>query len=452
MKTNWFRFSLLALVLAAPLATAKPPISAPPPEATPAQTGAWLNADRQALEEARAGLAAQSAQPGDAAPLLPVIEELRALIEGDPELDMLFTQMFDQIPREPPYLEDPLGHPAVLDYREMLQLMNRILTQAPEFNGTGLVGFPINAILNWAMGTPAGTAAFLNDKVNAQLKKVLNQWAVFLRSPDSRAVLNDDPETGWFGRDALAAMPGFTQDFESDPDLPYHGFASWDDFFTRRLREGRRPVASPDDGRVIANACESAPYKLAKGVQLRDRFWIKDQPYSLAHMLAGDPLAAQFEGGTVYQAFLSALSYHRWHSPVSGRIVKTRLIDGSYYAATQAAGFDPASPNESQGYITHTAARALIFIEADNPEIGLMAVLFVGMAEVSSNEITVYEGQHVNKGDQLGMFHYGGSTHALIFRPQVELEFDLHGQTPGLESKNIPARARIATVHGSGAH
>ena len=44
-----------------------------------------------------------------------------------------------------------------------------------------------------------------------------------------------------------------------------------------------------------------------------------------------------------------------------------------------------------------------------------MAVLFVGMAEVSSNEITVYEGQHVKKGDQLGMFHYGGSTHALIF-------------------------------------
>jgi phosphatidylserine decarboxylase len=58
----------------------------------------------------------------------------------------------------------------------------------------------------------------------------------------------------------------------------------------------------------------------------------------------------------------------------------------------------------SQGYITHTAARALIFIEADNPEIGLMAVLFVGMAEVSSNEITVYEGEHVKKGDGCGSF------------------------------------------------
>jgi phosphatidylserine decarboxylase len=68
------------------------------------------------------------------------------------------------------------------------------------------------------------------------------------------------------------------------------------------------------------------------------------------------------------------------------------------------------------------------------------------MAEVSSNDITVYEGQHVNKGDQLGMFHFGGSTHTLIFRPQVNVDFDLRGQTPGLNSKNIPVRERIATV------
>ena len=74
----------------------------------------------------------------------------------------------------------------------------------------------------------------------------------------------------------------------------------------------------------------------------------------------------------------------------------------------------------------------------------MMAVMFVGMAEVSSNEITVYEGLPVAKGEQLGMFHFGGSTHTMIFRPQVELDFDLHGQTPGLDSKNIPLRARIA--------
>ena len=440
MKPRWRAAALLALLFCSAMAGSGVALGA----AAALPAGAWLQADQRALQEFRERLAQQP--PSDRQALLPVIEEFRTLIENDPELYMLFTQMFEQIPKTAPYLNDPVGNPQIRDYREMLAVMNQVLTQAPEFNKTDLVGFPINAIVNWAMGTPAGAAAFLNAKVNGQLKKILNQWAVFLRSPDSRRVLNDDPQGGWFGRDARAAMPDFDRDFESDAARPFHGFASWDDFFTRQFRPGRRPLAGPDDPSVIANACESAPYRLATNVQLRDSFWIKDQPYSLAHMMDGDPLVGQFVGGTVYQAFLSALSYHRWHSPVSGRIVKTRLIDGSYYAQTPAVGFDPAGPNESQGYITQVASRALVFIEADNPKIGLMAVMFVGMAEVSSNEITVYEGQRVNKGEQLGMFHFGGSTHTLIFRPGVDLDFDLHGQTPGLESSNIPLRARIATV------
>ena len=44
------------------------------------------------------------------------------------------------------------------------------------------------------------------------------------------------------------------------------------------------------------------------------------------------------------------------------------------------------------------------------------------------------------------MFHFGGSTHCLMFRPGVRLDFDFHGQTPGLTSSNIPVNARIATV------
>ena len=82
----------------------------------------------------------------------------------------------------------------------------------------------------------------------------------------------------------------------------------------------------------------------------------------------------------------------------------------------------------------------------DNADIGLMCVMLVGMAEASSNEITLYEGQHVSKGDQLGMFHFGGSTHCLIFRPEVGLKFDLHGRNPGLHSKNIPVRSKTPTV------
>ena len=320
------------------------------------------------------------------------------------------------------------------------------MTKAPEFNTTGLVGFPINAIFDWSMGTSGGFAAFLNEKVNKPLKKVLNEWAIFLSSKESCEVLNQDPKTGWFGKDAEVAMPNFDTEFVCNPSAPHHGFKSWDDFFTREFREGQRPLANPDDDAIITNACESAPYRIAHDVKPEDKFWIKAQPYSLRHMMLNDPLVEQFVGGTVYQAFLSALSYHRWHSPVSGKIVKAYVIDGTYYSETLAEGFDPSGPNESQGYITEVATRALIFIEADNKDIGLMCFMAVGMAEVSTCQITVAEGQHVKKGEQLGMFHFGGSTHCLFFRPEVKLEFDMHGQTPGLDSNNIDLKAKIATV------
>jgi phosphatidylserine decarboxylase len=441
---------LVATLLATLLATLclAAPVQADTATApAPYNVGPWLASDAAVLSEWRERRL-QETKDADA-PLAREIQRLKVLIESEPDLYMLFTQMFEQIPDEATYAKDPAGGPQPRDYREMLVLMNRVMQTAPEFDQTGLVGFPINAILDWAMGTPAGSIAFLDQRVNRQLQRILNQWAAFLRSPNSRYVLSDDPERGWFGRDAMAAMPGFVDNVICDPDQPYYGFSSWDDFFTRRFREGRRPVAAPDDNAVIANVCESAPYRISTDVKLLDTFWIKAQPYSLYHMLAGDPLVEQFVGGTLYQAFLSALSYHRWHSPVSGRIVKTRILDGSYYAAALAEGFDPASPNDSQGYITQVASRALVFIEADNPDIGLMAIMFVGMAEVSSTEITVYEGQQVNKGDELGMFHFGGSTHVLLFRPGVQLDFDLHGQEPGLNSSNIPVRARIATVRST---
>ena len=410
----------------------------------PYRVGQWLPSDHAFLARwLEAMIHRTHAEPR---PLHPAIAHFRDLIESDAAIFMLFNQMFEQVPRRPPYDKDPTGKPQVRDYQHMLQLLNTILTHAPAFDRTGLVGCPINTIFDWSMGTAAGMAAFLDARVNAELKKVLNAWGRFLASSDSTYVLSDHPHKGWFGADARRAMPDFEREFKCNPEEPHHGYRSWDDFFTRGLRAGVRPVACPDDDAVIANACESAPYRIARQVSYRDRFWIKAQPYSIVHMLANDALAPLFTGATVYQAYLSPLCYHRWHSPVSGTITKAYVKDGSYFAEAASHGFDPAGPNDSQSYITEVATRALIFIEADNPDIGLMCLLAVGMAEVSSCEITVYEGQRVRKGDELGMFHYGGSTHCLIFRPGVKLEFDHHAQKPGLHAANIHVNARIATV------
>ena len=411
---------------------------------TPYRVADWLPSDHTFLNNWLARLISEVEDAPQ--PLHPVVDALRQLIETDPTVYMLFNQMFEQVPHKPPYNKDPTGKPQVRDYRVMLQLVNAIMTRAPEFNETGLVGFPINAIFDWSMATPGGFAGFLNADVNRALKNVLNEWGRYLASPDSVYVLNADPRTGWLGSDAMKAMPHFVEQFQCNPELPHYGFTSWDDFFTRQFRDGQRPIAAPQDDDVIVNACESAPYKIARQVKQRDNFWIKAQRYSLSHMLDNDSFMPVFDGGTVYQAFLSAKSYHRWHSPVSGRVVKARVVDGTYYSETMYEGFDPTGPNDSQGYITEVATRALIFIQADNPAIGLMCFMAVGMAEVSTCQIAVYEGQQIQKGQQLGMFHFGGSTHCLIFRPEVQLDFDMHGQTPGLNSNNIPINSRIATV------
>lgn len=412
------------------------------------RAGGWLPQDPALLQKWLGKLVARIESRRSVAPLLPVLEEFKTLIETDATIFMLFNQMFHQIPHKPPYNNDPTGKPQVRSYEMMLQCFNEIIQTAPEFQAdSGLVGFPINAIIDWPMGTPSGFAAFLNEKVNAQMAAMLDVWATYLKTPDSASVLNTDPEKGWFGAEAMAQeqMKDFDITYICDPEAIHKGFTSWDDFFTRQFRPNVRPVEAAEDDWVINNACESAPYNIQKNVGERDKFWIKGQPYSISHMFDQDPYYKQFIGGTVYQAFLSALCYHRWHSPVKGKVEKVLMVPGTYYSEARIAGFDEAAPNESQGYITEVATRALVFIQADNDDIGLMCFMAVGMAEVSSCDVLVKEGDRVEKGQQIGMFHFGGSTHCLIFRPGVQVLFQLP-EAPGLNASVLPVNSAIAMV------
>lgn len=384
----------------------------------------------------------------------------------------------------------------------------------------GQIGFPITVIIEWPMNTRSGNAFFLRRDVNEQFLKILNKWAVFLGTPLSTNVLTDH-ENGWLSEKALneQAIRGnngltdytFDQIYVCDKSAEHYGFKSWDDFFTREFRVGIRPLGaaafakltrqgedlpkvgdktrwtpkpyqfvqrllSPtlvpgmpigetfsdlSTGATIYNACESTPVFLRRhhDVEEKSKFWLKHQPYSLADMLKNDPFTPQFVHGTVYQAYLDAFSYHRWHSPVSGTIIRAFNVPGTYYSANYFEGFanpesgggpDILAPNNSQAYIAQVAARAVIFIQADDQDIGLMGFVAVGMCECSSNEITVAEGQTVHAGEQIGMFHYGGSTHCLLFRKGVDLVF---AQEPTKGARydpspehNTPLRAAIAKV------
>ncbi|CAK4029987.1 Phosphatidylserine decarboxylase proenzyme 3 [Lecanosticta acicola] len=426
------------------------------------KAGAWLPADSRIHRE----WLGRQVEHADKNPkdLLPILKEFKEFIEGNTRIYMLFVQMFEEVPVKHPYNKDPTGRKQVRDYHHLLQILNHTFTTAPQWTdaaaNVGMVGVPMCAILDYPMGTPSGYAAFLDPDVNRMLKKVLNEWGKFLQSPKSAEVLNEHKQ-GWFGevgqKDIMTVANApyktsykFEDFFHCDPSAKHYGYKSWDDFFTRHFKDEVRPVASPDDDNVIANACESKVFNVAHNVKLRDKFWIKGQPYSIRDMLAHHELAENFAGGTVYQAFLSALSYHRWHAPVSGKVIKAFVQDGTYFSEPLFEGLgepgvqdiDAGGISVGQGYLTALATRAIMFIEADNPAIGLMAFIGVGMDEVSTCEITVKEGDHIKKGQETGMFHFGGSSHVLLFRKHVKVEgFPQPGR-----ADNVPVRSQVAVV------
>jgi phosphatidylserine decarboxylase len=400
----------------------------------------WLP-DQDALESWLAGHRERVAAKGEQVVLHPVLVEFRELLDREPVLRMYVERMIAEVPRTKKYQE---RHLESVD--QLLRLINEVLTMALEF-GDQAVTLPLNAILDWTMGTPSGFAAYRDPRINVMVKKILGVWCEFLSSSDSLYVLNDSPR-GWKSEAARKAI-GIDQ-YEHDPDDEHWGFASWNDYFTRRFTDGARPVDSPDDDTVIVSACESTPYSIRTDVRRRDRFWIKSQPYSLADMLADDESVDQFVGGTVYQAFLSATNYHRWHSPVAGTIVRADVVEGTYYSEADSEGPDAVEPQNSQAYLAHVATRAIVLIEADEPAIGLLAFVAVGMSEVSSCILgpTVTPGATVAKGEELGYFQFGGSTHCLVFRPGVIADFSLGALPQPLdpEAPLVRVRSRIATV------
>ncbi|KAF8549642.1 phosphatidylserine decarboxylase [Imleria badia] len=369
------------------------------------------------------------------------------------------------------------------DYPTFLYLLDVIVQEAPayykatrESDGEIIgepIGVPLYLVFDLLSNTSAAYTLFCYPPFNDALKTLLDYWGTYLQSTNSNYTLNTTAE-GWFGQIA-------TQDFvpylypltfdetyvSPDSSADNKGYTSWDAFFTRDFQTGARPINPSYDSSLIYNACESTTLQYRTNVQLHDTFWLKDQNYSLYDMVGGHPaIAEKFEGGTVYQAFLSPQDYHRWHSPVKGTIVTYETIPGSVLPGTYYAvlpddgspgndGLEKGDPHgaliRSQPWLTVSSTRAVIFIQADNADIGLMCFIGVGMAEVSTCDVTVTEGQSVDVGDELGMFHFGGSSHALIFGPQAKLTFEDPDGNPLEENTHYWINTQIGKVEASGA-
>ena len=343
----------------------------------------------------------------------PVIKEFSDLLKQDPIVRMYVTEMIDQLPKK---------HKNVKDINDFFSQLNQILTTAPKFSKGEVEVTPLSNLLVGMMNTPAGFHAFRNEKINNMIRKILKTWAEFLNSEKSLYVLNDSP-TGWKSKEAQKFLK--MDDYIYDPNDRYWGYKSWNDFFTRKVKPSARPIAQPDNNKIIVSPCDTTIFNISHNVQKVDKFWIKSQPYSLQDMLDNSPYTDEFVGGSIIQGFLSPFNYHRWNSPVSGTIVKAYVKDGLYFSQAESQGVDPSAQDKSQGYLSHVQTRALIFIKADDPEIGLMCFMPVGMVEVSSCIIDprIKPGYHVKKGEDLGYFQFGGSTQCLIFRKGVIKRF-----------------------------
>jgi phosphatidylserine decarboxylase len=405
------------------------------------QHAGWLP-DPESLDEWVAQQVDEADQHKDR-PLHPTVQAFQRLIDTDAIVRMCIEGMLTEGPSAETYRRRHIESP-----EQLLRSLNALLTFAPEYRQTSLLTTPFGGIFEAAMGTAAGFEAFRHPRINEALRDILNAWCDFLNSPDSLYVLNDSPE-GWRS-DAAKQAVGIEQ-YRYDPDDPHWGFTSWNDFFTRRFKEESRPVAGPDDPAVIASAVEATPYKISTDVRLRDTFWAKYEPYSLADLLADEEGARPFVGGTVHQAFLSAINYHRWHSPVAGTVVRADNVQGTYFSEAESQGEGATEPSNSQGYLAHVATRAVIVIEADEPAIGRVGIVQIGMSDVSGCVIDpqVTPGAHLAKGDELGYFQFGGSTACLLFEPGVIRDFALTAiPQPGPPDAPLQhVRAALATAN-----
>jgi len=135
------------------------------------------------------------------------------------------------------------------------------------------------------------------------------------------------------------------------------------------------------------------------------------------------PFWENFYGGTFIHYFLSPYDYHRFHAPVAGLVVAVETITGQNYLDTvidDTGGFD-APDNAENGY-EFRQERGLIIV--DNEDIGKVATLPIGMAQVSG--VHMYTDKllyrNVVKGQEFGYFLFGGSDIIMLIpKPVHEL-------------------------------
>lgn len=228
-------------------------------------------------------------------------------------------------------------------------------------------------------------------------------------------------ERGWIKSPLIRGFArGYRVDLADAEVAELAGFASFNDFFTRALKPGVRPIAgdettvvAPADGVVTEHGVLDGEHLLqAKGMR-----------YSLAELLGEDGDAARaLYGGSYLTIYLAPHNYHRVHAPLAGALTRVRYVPGERFSvsrATAAAIERLFCRNE----------RAICWLDT---RAGPMVVVLVGALNVSSVSV-VSRGEIASgaprawleepplplaRGAELGRFNLG-STVIVLFGPNA---------------------------------
>ena len=368
--------------------------------------------------------------------LAPSIMALKTMIEENEVLEYLVTNAFQQNANvvEASQTSSQAPIPAIPSLDVLLHAFNTILTTPPQFINNDLVGLPFSAIVVGIDATLGGSTLFRLPMFNDKMKAILQHWSEFLVSPASADGFAQE-NYQWLTETAKNQykFPLWKKDSET---LPY--WKSWDSFFTREFinPEKERPIAGLDTNQIICCPNDGSLFCWQPEVKRKDVFWLKDMPYSLDDIFSSTDaeqdklikkhkLSEMFDGGYVFQTYLNPYNFHRWWVPVNGKVLfDPMVIPGCFFSKLVLPDYGGAT-TASLPYLAEANARGLMVIETE--DYGNVCCIPLGMSEVSTVEFDkkMKKNAIVKKGEEMGMFHYGGSSFVIIFQnlPDKHLVF-----------------------------
>lgn len=202
---------------------------------------------------------------------------------------------------------------------------------------------------------------------------------------------------------------------------PEGGWPTFNQFFARNVKPGYRPIAAINDDHIIVSPADST-HAGQWEVSADSKVNVKGLEWSIEELLEGSEYKDDFAGGIWIHQFLNTTDYHREHASVGGKVLEARELQGVVYLGVHAEPIE-GDPEGRTRIVRHQIAedeagyqflqmRGLIIIQS---KIGKVAILPMGMAEVSSIVVTAEKGTTLRKGEEISYFQFGGSDIVVVF-------------------------------------